>query len=428
MRSLTELVRKGLLLAAFWGICACAVAQNNFYTVSGSVKDKITRKPLEYVTITVVGNNIGTVSNSEGEFSLKIPQSADASFVEVSHIGYYSHRIPIKGEDISDREVALTPYANPLSEVVITGWDARYLVEEAVKKIGENYSPHPTMLTGFYRETIQKRRNYINISEALIDAYKTEYTENAEKDRVQILKGRKLLSPKKSDTLSVKLVGGPNMSVFVDIVKNPDILLDEETLSYFSYRMEGITQLNGRDQYLVYFQPQRTLHYPLYSGIYYIDKESLAFTRAEFHLDMSDRNKASEMILKKKPAGLRFRPEEVSYTVSYQERNGKVFLNYIRNEVKFKCDWKSKLFSTNYEIISEMVVTDIAEEDVVAISRKDAFLPSKSLSENVMGFYDKDFWGAYNIIEPTESLESAVNKLKKKQKPDDQTALLIDQK
>jgi hypothetical protein len=31
-------------------------------------------------------------------------------------------------------------------------------------------------------------------------------------------------------------------------------------------------------------------------------------------------------------------------------------------------------------------------------------------------FYDKDFWGAYNIIEPTESLELAVAKLKKQQK------------
>ena len=41
---------------------------------------------------------------------------------------------------------------------------------------------------------------------------------------------------------------------------------------------------------------------------------------------------------------------------------------------------------------------------------------NESLSDKVMGFYDVNFWGAYNIIEPTESLESAVNKLKKEQK------------
>jgi hypothetical protein len=30
-----------------------------------------------------------------------------------------------------------------------------------------------------------------------------------------------------------------------------------------------------------------------------------------------------------------------------------------------------------------------------------------------MDFYDKNFWEDYNIIEPTESLEQAVGKLKK---------------
>ena len=37
-------------------------------------------------------------------------------------------------------------------------------------------------------------------------------------------------------------------------------------------------------------------------------------------------------------------------------------------------------------------------------------------TSKVENFMDEDFWGAYNIIEPTESLESAVNKLKKQQK------------
>ena len=268
-------------------------------------------------------------------------------------------------------------------------------------------------MTGFYRETVQKRRNYINISEAVVDLYKTAYTENTNRDRVQVLKGRKLLSQKATDTLAVKLLGGPNLSIFVDIVKNPDVLLDKETLSYFSFTMENITQINGRDQYVVTFKPQMILPYPLYVGTFYIDKESLAFTRAMFRLDMSDRNKASEMILKKKPIGLRFRPEEVTYVISYQERGGLNYLSYIRNEIQFRCDWSRKLFSTNYSIVSEMVATDVNEQNIREIPRKEAFLPNQVLNDKVMDFYDEDFWGAYNIIEPTESLELAVAKLKK---------------
>jgi len=39
-----------------------------------------------------------------------------------------------------------------------------------------------------------------------------------------------------------------------------------------------------------------------------------------------------------------------------------------------------------------------------------------SLSDSVDSFLDKDFWEDYNIIEPDESLESAVNRLKKEEK------------
>jgi hypothetical protein len=384
--------------------------------VSGSIKDKLTRKPLEYVTISVVNHSIGTVSNSDGEFTLKIPKTTNAAFVECSHIGYYSFRIPVKSDNIVGAEVLLTPYAAALNAVIIRGWDARYLMQEAVNKIPMNYSPSASQLTGFYRETVQKRRNYINISEAVIDLYKTAYIENTEQDRVQVLKGRKLLSQKASDTLAVKLLGGPNLSIFVDIVKNPDMLLEKETLSYFSFKMEDMTQINGRDQYVVTFRPQMIRPSPLYFGTFYIDKESLAFTRAEFRLDMTDRNKASEMILKKKPIGLRFRPEEATYVVTYQERGEVSYLSYIRNEIKFKCDWRRRIFSTDYIIVSEMVVTDVDMKNVTEISRKETFRPNQVLSDKVMDFYDEDFWGAYNIIEPTESLESAVAKLKKQQK------------
>ena len=58
-------------------------------------------------------------------------------------------------------------------------------MEEAIKKIPENYSKKTNMLTGFYRETAQKGRRYINISEAVIDVYKTPYHEAIDRDRVQ---------------------------------------------------------------------------------------------------------------------------------------------------------------------------------------------------------------------------------------------------
>ena len=118
--------------------------------------------------------------------------------MEISHLGYFNSKIELNGKDVEEQTVWLTPYTNMLDEVIIHARDPRYLVEEAIKKIPANYSSKHSLLTGFYRETAQKGRRYINISEAVIDIYKTPYDEGVDRDRVQIFKGRKLLSRKQA--------------------------------------------------------------------------------------------------------------------------------------------------------------------------------------------------------------------------------------
>ncbi|MDR0825496.1 MAG: carboxypeptidase-like regulatory domain-containing protein [Prevotella sp.] len=386
-----------------------------YITVSGVVKDLKSRKNLEYVSISIPGTGIGTISNEDGGFSIKVKDSLRIKTLEISHIGYYNKRIHITDDDMDNIIILLTPNEKKLKEVIIESGDPLKLVENAILKIGDNYSNVTNQLTGFYRETIRKRRNYINISEAIINVYKTSYTEGDTDDRVQVLKGRKLLSPKPGDTLLIKFIGGPNLSSYLDVVKNKDIILNLETLRYYKFTMEDPAMINERPHFVVSFIPQVILPYALFTGNLYIDKETLAFSRAEFYLSMDDRNKATQAILRKKPFSLRFKPEEVSYLVTYKEQGGKSYLNYIRNEVRFKCDYQRKLFSTNYTIVSEMVITDKNENNVAKISYKQAFDNRNSLSDKVSNFYDVDFWEDYNIIEPTESLESAVNKLKKQQ-------------
>ena len=387
-----------------------------YYTISGIVKDARSKKAVEQVNVYAIGTNVGTITNTDGEFTLKVLESLPVKEIELSCIGYINAKISISKNMAQNQTFFITPQAFLLSEVEVFSWkNPRDLVELAMTKVDKNYSMKPNLMTGFYRETIQKRRSYIHISEAVIQIYKTSYGLSADNDRSQVLKGRKLVSPKKSDTLDVKFLGGPNMPVFLDIVKNPDVILGEQYLQCYSYRMGETTSINDRLQYVVHFQPQVTLEYPLYQGTLYIDRETFAFTRAEFSMDMSDKLKVTDAILKARPLGLRFTPEDVVYVVTYKQLNGKTYLNYIRNEVRFKCDWRRRLFATNYTIVNETIITDNEENNVIRIPARNAFSMRQSLGKEVAAYYDEDFWGAYNIIEPTESLESAVNRLKRQQ-------------
>ncbi|MDU1891247.1 MAG: carboxypeptidase-like regulatory domain-containing protein [Dysgonomonas sp.] len=406
-------IRFILIVLLSFPLLVGAQVSNDYFTITGIVKDQRSKKKLEYVTVSIMGTNVGTITNTDGTFSIKVKESLNAKFLEVSHIGYSNKLVPIDKSATENITVFLIAGDKKLKDVIVQPLEAKELVRNAISKIADNYSAEPNLLTGFYRETVKKRRNYINISEAIINVYKTSYDKGYERDNVQVYKGRKLLSPKVGDTLAVKFLGGPNLSTYLDVVKNSDLMLTEESLPFYKFGMGESVMINERPHYIVNFEPQVILPYPLFYGKLYIDKETLTFSRAEFELDMDDKNKATQAILRKKPFNLRFKPEEVSYLVTYKQQNGRSYLNYIKNEVQFKCDWKRRLFSTNYTIVCEMVVTDRKVDDVEKISRKMTFNPNQSLSDKVSNFYDDNFWENYNIIEPTESLESAVKKLKK---------------
>ena len=392
-------------------------AMKTEFTVSGVVRDKENRKKLENVAVSLVGTPIGTVTNAEGVFSLKIPHMDTIPQLELSHIGYMNARFSASAPEGSNNmhaTILMIPIALQLNEVVAYGNSARRIVEEALERIPKNYPSGESMTSAFYRETVQKGHRYISISEAMLDVYKTSYRQRtSDRDKVQIDKARRLLSQKQSDTLGVKVVGGPNLPLFMDVVKNAYALFDEETLDYYSSVQEPSVFIDDRLQYVISFRPRVKLDYALYVGRVFIDREHLAFTRAEFELDLSDRERAIAAILYKKPLGLRFRPQKVSFLITYRQHDGVTCLNYICNEMCFKCDWKRRLFSSSYVARSEMVAVDREEHPERVIARRDAFKPYQVFYDIVKEYWSEDFWKDYNIIEPTESLEDAVKKLRK---------------
>ena len=414
---------------------------NNGITITGTVRDRETRRRMENVTVTLVGTSIGTVTNADGVFSLKISGSLTSRNLEFSHIGYQntSMLIPATSEITAFSSnsnpnstsstnqtntqifsanhtvtIWMTPTARQLDEALIFGADARQLVEEALRNIPENYPRTNNQLQSFYRETVQKGQRYISVSEAMMDVYKTPYLRrDPDRDRVRLTKARRLMSQKASDTLAVKVEGGPTQSLYLDIVKNPDILFNLQTLDYYSFILEPYEMMDGRIQYVIRFEPRAIVDYALCEGRIYIDREELAITRAEYFLDVSDIDKATSAILRKKPFGIRFRPLEVHQVVQYKLQGDVAYLSYIRNEIRFKCDWKRRLFSSVYTARSEMVVVERDEQPQNPISRQEAFKSSQIFYDMVNVYWDEDFWKDYNIIEPTESLENAVKKLRR---------------
>lgn len=382
--------------------------------LSGTVYQEKGNTPIRQANIVADGTHLSVVTNDDGYFTLK----ADVlpKYITVSHIGYQSKRIRIVPGQVEQMTIQLRPTAIELKEVVVWTEDPEELVHIAIKKIPDNYSNHPELYQGFYRETAMKRQHYIYVAEGVVDMYKTSYKQGNRRDKVAIRKGRRLLSPKKGDTLSVKVMGGPVQPIQLDIVKNLDFLLNAEELANYNFVMMEPTTINDRQQYVVEISPKWPMPWALYYGKFYIDRETLAFTRAELSLDMSDTDKATSMMLVKRPYGVRFKPKELTTLIDYRYEDGQTHISYVRNTFRFNCDWKRRLFATSFAAFCEMVVTDKATTDIHPIAGRDSFDSRDSFYDKVDYFRDRHFWENYNIIEPSESLDKAIGRLVKRYK------------
>ena len=375
--------------------------------VSGTVVDQKTGDPLRQVSISV--GRISVVTNEDGGFALKLNEMPSA--VNVSHLGYKTQRLTLKDGETEGLNIRLVPTTIQLREIIVRNEDPRELVNIAIDKIPENYSKVPELLKGFYRETAMKRKHYIYVAEGVEDMYKTPYNRGTTRDRVAIIKGRRLLSQKTGDTLGIKVAGGPVQAVIMDLVKNREFLLNNEDLDNYNFTMGTPEYINDRQQYVVLMEPSFVTTYALYHGKLYIDAERLAFTRIELDLDMRDKDKATQTMLVKKPIGVRFKPRELSTVVDYRYEDGVTRISYLRNIFRFNCDWKRKLFSTSFTATCEMAVTDSQSDDVKPIANRSSFDSHEAYYDKVEYFLDPEYWRNYNIIEPSESLDKAIKRL-----------------
>lgn len=393
------------LLAA---VIAAGWAQQ-LYVVSGSVSDQHGRQPLPHASVSAGG--VSTVTNEQGRFTLKL--SARPAAVVASMLGYKTQALtPTDGRQLSFR---LQPASIQLSEVLVRASTAEELVRAALAKVPQNYSSAAMLYKGFYRETVQKRSHFIAISEAVVDLYKTSYQQaSTSRDRVAITRGRRLLNMKPADTLGVKIMGGPMLPVIADVVKNDQLLFYADDMPCYEYSLEAPQLMGDRLQYVVTMRPRHERPYALFHATLYIDQQSLALTRAELQLDMSNRQHATSAMLHHKPLTLRFRPRELTFVIDYRTEQGVTHLSYVRNTIRFNCDWRRRLFSSPFTVTSEFVVTHRQPAAAPPPRGSDTFSRRDKLYDRVEYFSDPHFWGPDNIIEPTETLDKAVDRLKRR--------------
>ncbi len=376
--------------------------------------DKVTGKTLPFSNIVLQGTNIATITNTEGEFSIKVPTTIKNPKISVQYMGYKNKLISLSELSSQGNKIELQPITMELPEISVISKDAVALVEAMMNKLEENYPTSEILMTAFYRETIKKNKSYASLSEAVVDIHKQSYKREYKSDLVKLYKARKQTDYNKVDTLVFKLMGGPFNCLYLDIMKNPTLIFTDNMIKNYNFSFDRSTRLDNQLIYIVDFKQNKDYLEPLYYGKLYIDAQSLALKTAIFSVNLENKEASTNMFVVKKPLNAKVYPVQANYRIDYTESDGKWYYSYSRVDLGLRINWKRKLFNTTYYASVEMAVTDrTLMTDEKSIRYKERMKPSIIISDEPNGFSELDFWGEYNVIEPERSIESAIKKIQK---------------
>jgi len=231
-------------------------------TVRGIVTDAETGERLPVAPIRIVGTRSGTITNSEGVFSLKIPNvPAD---IEISSIGYSSQRITITDDTPEKLEIALVPSPIMMETVIVSADDeANRIMEKVIARKREWRAALLSYRANAYtRVVVENTTRIVMIAESI-----SEISWDREKGIREVVK-----SKRQTSNLSVN----ENFAFSIDTTNfyDDDINIagyrvigptNPDALRYYDFRLSGRRIIDGSTVFDIEMKPRSRLQ-PLLTG------------------------------------------------------------------------------------------------------------------------------------------------------------------
>lgn len=385
-------------------------AQVNNHAISGQILNQNDNQPIEYVSIYLKGQNIGTSSNSEGKFIFHVPNLFNSDTVIISMIGFESIEKPIRQFAI-DQKILLSSMVTDLNQVVISSTkrkklSARQIVKKAYKSIKYNFPNQKYILEGFVRDLQIEDGKYVEYLECaakfLYAAHDEKYT-----PEIELIEIRNNYI---SDNTKWDQQWDRKNSI-MDLIEDDFIRFDYGPIKgkrSWKYHLDDILLYNGGYVYKIIATDS-----PYQSAILYIDIESFAFVRMEL-----TRKANNGKSWKRKLSNGQL---QIYYNgiFEYQEIRGKMYLKYQKEEDTWEIydlEETDKLLVTKSPK-KELIINHVIFEDVENYPFERNMQIDKSL-ENQLGNYNAAFWSKYNAPSQTAELSKIERDLKNRRKND----------
>lgn len=370
---------------------------------NGTVSDQATNSPLPYAHVYLKTNNsVGTISNSEGKFTITLPKDAAYDSIVASYIGFKSSVISLE-RVLSEKNFVfrLEESPNLLKEIVINAKDTLSIfLTAAYNKIPLNYPTKDFLIRGFYRETnfVEPQNKFIYFSEANIEFYSRSYSNaNSKYGSVRILEGGKFEVKDRFLFSNIYFYAGVYSAQRLDFVKERIEFIQPRHFIDYSYVVDGLIEYEGRPTVIISFEPRKDA---LYEGTLFIDKQTLAYVKCNYKL--------SKVGLKKEKSGnlSSFDYKDRSFQVQFKLKGEKWHLLFVIQDGK----GLNKKYSNELRYTNEFVVLseEIADKNPIPDSEAVPFYAFYTSQDKK---FNDDYWEKQEVISRTEKLDSTISLL-----------------
>lgn len=351
--------------------------------IEGVITDEENNEPVPYATVRVQRTSVGTISNEEGRFLLKLERKFEKDSLVISCLGYQTRKIScrkIAGE--KRHKITLRKIAIELDQVVVSSLTPSQLIEEAIKRIPENYSQEGATLDGFYRTASRENGKFVRLLEAAVKVKQIGF-ENGER-AVEYVNTRKSKDRRNYRHEETNLL---QEAMTFDHVSSRRGFLSKFNRDFWRYELAGFTRLNGDDIYIVKAHLSTNKKLIQHEATLYIEESTYAIVKIDYHYTWTKGQRTSFN------DSLFCADQSWKGVFQYNKIPGtkKYYLNYFnfRNKKELS-DWKKEK-QAELEVYNEFIVQSVKE------SHKDEINSEKKPDLYQDTSYNREFWSNYSV-------------------------------
>tara|TARA_R110001592_G_scaffold85331_2_gene251992 strand:+ start:7069 stop:10584 length:3516 start_codon:yes stop_codon:yes gene_type:complete len=430
--------------------------------LKGRVVERGTNELIPFVTVRIKGVALGTITEEDGHFAVKIPVQYAKSMFVFSSVGFTTKEVAIADfEEGVEKEVVLEAFVAQLSEVTVQRGrerDPLKVLKKALKKLDNNYPQNDILYNAYYRERIEENGATIKFADAATTIQQSAYTgkrffqsmgggvfstsgsvlsssfilasnagerlhdhfghRTSRNDRVKVYESRSSLNLTK-EGLQANIEGGPLATLSKDLVRYISYFLDKKQFKRYEFELFEMPDGNGNWDFVVRFSPskapenlekiradqakgKRISRTDILSGAIYIDQESYAIKKLSYGVEQDFRRHICNL------EEMNIKHYGYNVDVSYQQVGKRWQVEKIRKVDEFIVKDTVKQTTTPYSTISEIFVTQTALA-LSSIPRSESFSNSdqNALYEHSVE-YNEEFWETYEEEEPLAQIDKKV--------------------